>query len=44
MEFERARAVAAQWHQVDQTGSTNADLVAAVSADPALPHLTVLMT
>ena len=44
MEFERARAVAAQWHQVDQTGSTNADLVAAVSADPSLPHLTVLMT
>ena len=44
MEFERARAVAGQWREVDQTGSTNADLVAAAQADRELPHLTVLLT
>ncbi|WP_203137736.1 biotin--[acetyl-CoA-carboxylase] ligase [Microbacterium sp. JZ31] len=44
MEFERARAVAGQWRHVDATGSTNADLVAAAQADPALPHLAVLLT
>lgn len=44
MEFERARRVAAQWRQVESTGSTNADLVTAANADPDLPHLTVLLT
>ncbi|MFL0410660.1 biotin--[acetyl-CoA-carboxylase] ligase [Microbacterium paludicola] len=44
MEFERARRIAGQWRQVDATGSTNADLVAAAGADPELPHLTVLLT
>jgi len=44
MDFERARAVAGRWRQVDATGSTNADLVAAAAADAGLPHLTVLLT
>ncbi|WP_345751221.1 biotin--[acetyl-CoA-carboxylase] ligase [Microbacterium rhizophilus] len=44
MEFERARRVAAEWREVDATGSTNADLVAAAAAEPRLPHLTVLVT
>jgi BirA family biotin operon repressor/biotin-[acetyl-CoA-carboxylase] ligase len=44
VEFERARGVAGQWRQVESTGSTNADLVAAAQAEPELPHLTVLLT
>ncbi len=44
MEFERARAAAARWRQVEATGSTNADLVAAVAGDAGLPHLSVLLT
>ncbi|MBO3664965.1 biotin--[acetyl-CoA-carboxylase] ligase [Microbacterium stercoris] len=44
MDFPQSRSVAAQWRQVAHTGSTNADLVALAHADPALPHLTVLMT
>lgn len=44
MEFERARRVAGAWRQVESTGSTNADLVAEANADPALPHLSVLLT
>lgn len=43
MEFERARGVAGAWRQVESTGSTNADLVAA-AADASLPHLSVLLT
>ncbi|MER7796951.1 biotin--[acetyl-CoA-carboxylase] ligase [Microbacterium sp. NPDC096154] len=44
MEFERARRAAGGWTQVEATGSTNADLVAAARTDPGLPHLTVLLT
>ncbi|GAA3653374.1 biotin--[acetyl-CoA-carboxylase] ligase [Microbacterium marinilacus] len=44
MEFERARGVAGSWRQVESTGSTNADLVAAATADPGLAHLSVLLT
>ncbi|WP_309068876.1 biotin--[acetyl-CoA-carboxylase] ligase [Microbacterium sp.] len=44
MEFERARGAAGQWWQVEATGSTNADLVAAAQSDAALPHLSVLLT
>lgn len=44
MEFERAQRVAGRWSQAEWTGSTNADLLAAVNADASLPHLTVLLT
>lgn len=43
--FRRLHATAARIEVVSQTGSTNADLVAAASAEPGvIPHLSVLLT
>lgn len=43
--FARTRAVSPRVQVVAHTGSTNADLVSAVAADPAAwPHLSVLLT
>ncbi|GGH37466.1 biotin--[acetyl-CoA-carboxylase] ligase [Microbacterium album] len=44
MGFQRARAVAGRWDEVEATGSTNADLVAAVRDGAVLPHLSVRIT